>query len=108
MSQIILEMIILIGCKIPTTLWCRHHALYVAVIIHDLECNVLFFCHWSLNCDSYLQLTGQKADLSLKGSPYWMAPEVPTSCYFYIILHKFLPALDPHHTEIFIFSHCSS
>jgi len=30
------------------------------------------------------QLTGQAADLSLKGSPYWMAPEVFSCCYINI------------------------
>lgn len=58
--------------------------------------------HWSLNCDSYLQLTGQKADLSMKGSPYWMAPEVPASSYFYILLHKFLqPRASPRWNNYF-------
>lgn len=61
-----------------------------------------YFSHWSLNCDSYLQLTGQKADLSMKGSPYWMAPEVllvAISTFYYINFCS----LEPHLAEIIIF-----
>lgn len=41
----------------------------------------------AITWDLYLQqLTGHVADLSLKGSPYWMAPEV----YYILILQFFV------------------
>lgn len=104
------EWLFWLAAKTPTTLWCRHHALYVAVIIHNLECNALFFFSlFSLELELWFLFAAyrSKSWSFYEGKSILDGSRGTASSYFYILLHKFLqPRASPRWNNYF-FS-CSS